>query len=108
MAACTFALSPSSANVVVCKRKFLRLSRSCASTRAARRGAKKPASESAGGFGTKGLTGKHQSFGKWLYKSNPLRPYRRVHGTVLGQLQGKPNGLIQYAARSGARRPRRR
>ena len=36
--------------------------------------ARKSATESAGGLATKGLTGKREASGKWIYESDPLRP----------------------------------
>src|SRR5215470_5644992 len=73
MAACTLALSPSSAKVAVCKRTFLRAS-SHGPTRTQRITGAASATESAGVAATKGPNGKGQSLGKGGYESDPLRP----------------------------------
>src|SRR5215468_8043285 len=86
MAACTFALRPSSANDVVCKRTVLRL-RHTANPRATRVGAS-VGNQSAGGAATKGLTGKLM-LGERINESNPLRPLPRLDGIVRPEKQGE-------------------
>src|SRR5215467_686663 len=70
MAACTLALSPSSAKVAVCKRTFLRAS-SHGPTRAQRITGAASATESAGVAAAKGLTGKGKAWGKEAMKAIP-------------------------------------
>src|SRR5215468_1606918 len=70
MAACTLALSPSSAKVVVCKRTFLRAS-SHGPTHAQRITGATSATESAGVAAAKGLTGKRKAWGNEAMKAIP-------------------------------------
>src|SRR5215510_8597650 len=96
MAACTFALSPSSAKVDVCKRRTLRLSSgSPASTQ--HRGVVRvePASGERRGNLAKGLTESLIVLGKMGYGSDPLRPLRPLHGTVRRELQERRPGRVQ-------------
>src|SRR5215470_15355344 len=86
MAACTFALRPSSANDVVCKRTVLRL-RHTANPRATRVGAS-VGNQSAGGAAAKGLTGKLM-LGERINESNPLRPLHGLDGIVCAKNQAE-------------------
>src|SRR5215831_16391682 len=70
MAACTLALSPSSAKVVACKRTFLRAS-SHGPTHAQRITGATSATESAGVAAAKGLTGKRKAWGNEVMKAIP-------------------------------------
>src|SRR5262249_15776979 len=70
MAACTLALSPSSAKVAVCKRTFLRAS-SHGPTLAQRITGAASATESAGVTAAKGLTGKRKARGNEAMKAIP-------------------------------------
>src|SRR5262249_46476491 len=101
MAACTFALSPSSANVVVCKRTVLRL-RHQADARAARVGANVN-NQSAGGLAAKGLTGKHLLGENQILKAIPCARYSSLDGTVCVKNQAN-----RYHASVASPQPRQR
>src|SRR5262245_17045846 len=80
MAACTFALSPSSANVVACKRTVLRL-RHQADARAAPV-AREHQQPERRGTSRKGPNGKAFARGKSILKAIPCARYSSVDGTV--------------------------
>src|SRR5215470_200937 len=89
MAACTLALSPSSAKVAVCKRTFLRAS-SHGPTLAQRITGAASATESAGVAAAKGLTGKGKAWGKEAMKAIPCARQLGVNGTIRVPAQAHP------------------
>ena len=103
MAACTFALSPSSAKVEVCKRRILRLSSSSPARSRNACGREQSGIESAGGFGTKGLTGKLKAWGNGLWKRSPAPVTGGYMALFERELQGMPARWAQFVAQGRVR-----